>query len=298
MRAPGRSVAVVGVVMAAFLGGAVCHLLFDGSAARAAGGARTVRAEEFVLVDADGRELARLGVSAKGLPALTLLDEKGRARLRASNRTPRGRDGADLVAGQEARATRIGDQAYSAVAATAAAKAGCAKPERRRHATRDARPCGLRLGPSSAASRLLAVPDPSTSLSPLLAATRPEAQRGSRGVLLEALSVGALEEPAGYGMDTRDADGHNRATFAYWADDISGMRIHDAEGVKRIGLGLADYGCGLALYNESGTEVVGVGAGPQGGGDFVLKHPFDGHEVWRASRTPQNPPEGEAAGPP
>ena len=63
----------------------------------------------------------------------------------------------------------------------------CAKPERHRHATKDARPCGLHLGPLSAASRLLAVPDPSTSPSPLLAATRPEAQRGSREVLLEAL---------------------------------------------------------------------------------------------------------------
>ena len=93
--------------------------------------------------------------------------------LRASNRTPRGRDGADLVAGQGATAKRMGDQ--------------CAKPERHRHATRDARPSGLRLGPSSAASRLLAVPDPGTSPSPLLSATRPEAQRGSRGALLEAL---------------------------------------------------------------------------------------------------------------
>jgi len=96
--------------------------------------------------------------------------------LRAPNRTPRGRDGADLVAGQEARATRIGDQ--------------CVKPERHRHATKDARPCGLRLGPfrrRRTASKLLAVPDPSTSPSPLLAAARPEAQRGSRGVLLEAL---------------------------------------------------------------------------------------------------------------
>jgi len=82
--------------------------------------------------------------------------------LRAPDRTPRGRDGADLVAGQEARATRIGDQ--------------CAKPERHRHTTKDARPCGLRLGPSSAASRLLA-------------ATRPEAQRGSRGVLSGALGI-------------------------------------------------------------------------------------------------------------
>ena len=34
------------------------------------------------------------------------------------------------------------------------------------------------------------MPDPSTSPSPLLAAIRPEAQRGSRGVLLGALSAG------------------------------------------------------------------------------------------------------------
>jgi len=137
-------------------------------------------------------------------------------RFRASNKTPRGRDGADLVAGQGARARRMGDQAYSAVAAAAAAKAGCAKPERHRHATKDARPCGLRLGPSSAVSRLLAVPDPSTSPSPLLSATRPfdrlmalsevegpEAQRGSRGVLLEALRAACSRRVAGQDLAKR-----------------------------------------------------------------------------------------------
>jgi len=87
----------------------------------------------------------------------------------------------------------MGDRACSAVAAAAAAKAGCAKPERHRHAARDARPCGLRLGPfrrRRTASGLLAVLGPGTSPSPLLAATRPEAQRGSRGVLLGALRLG------------------------------------------------------------------------------------------------------------
>jgi Xaa-Pro aminopeptidase len=118
-----------------------------------------VRIEEMAVITRDGCEV------------LTTLP-RWPQELGASDRTPRGRDGGNLVAGQEARATRIGDQ--------------CAKPERHRHATRDARPSRLRLGPSSAASRLLAVPDPSTSPSPLLAATRPEAQRGSRGVLSEA----------------------------------------------------------------------------------------------------------------
>jgi hypothetical protein len=99
---------------------------------------------------------------------------------------PRGRDGADLAAGQEARARRIGDQ--------------CDKPERHWGAAKDARPFGLRLGLTSAAQRRLTVPDSGTASSPLLAPIQPEARRGSRGILIEAPirgrpGPGGLDEP-------------------------------------------------------------------------------------------------------
>ena len=54
-----------------------------------------------------------------------------------------------------------------------------------------ARPFGLRLRLSSTAQSRLAVPDPGTALSPLLAPIQPEAQRGSRGILLETLKCAA-----------------------------------------------------------------------------------------------------------
>lgn len=180
-----RSLTAAGVLMAAFLGGAACHLLLDGAAARAATEGQVERAEAFILVDDTGKELARLGVSEKGQPVLTVLDAKGKERVR----------------------------------------------------------------------------------------------------------VGALEEPAGFGLDARDADGHSRATFAYWADDVGGMRLFDAEGIKRIGLGFGPPGTGLSMQNSAGTNIIGIGVGPgAGGGDLSLKHPFDGHEIWRASAAAQAAP--------
>lgn len=184
----GRSLTVAGVLLAAFLGGAASHLLFDASTARAADQGyvvpeavqgQVIHAFGFVVVDASGKELARLGPSDKGAVALTVLDAKGKERLR----------------------------------------------------------------------------------------------------------VGALEEPAGYGMDARDADGHSRATFAYGADDVGGVRLYDAEGLKRLGMGFGPQGAGLNMQNAAGVTIVGVGVAPgAGGGDFVLKRPPDGQEVWAASK--------------
>ena len=178
MARQGRSLTIVGVLVAAFLGGAGCHLLFDGAAARAADQGRTVRAEAFVLVDAEGKEWARLGMPAKDMAALTVLDKKGKARLR----------------------------------------------------------------------------------------------------------VGALEEPAGYGMSAYDAEGRMRTTIAHWADDIAGMRMFDAQGTKRIGLGLADFGCGLSLANATGAQRIGAGVGVGGGGGDFTMHDYEGKVIWRSSQ--------------
>jgi hypothetical protein len=83
-----------------------------------------------------------------------------------------------------------------------------------------------------------------------------------------------------------DAEGKSRFTCGARADgEGSGMGVQDWNGTLRVGLGAARYGCGLTLSNEEGKEIVGAGVGPAaGGGDFVLKHPFDGHELWRASQ--------------
>jgi len=161
----GRSLTVAGVVAAAFLGGALTHLLFDGAAVRAAmqptvpaaaSEGQIMRAYGFVVVDEHGKELARLGLSPKGRVGLTVLDAKDKTRLR----------------------------------------------------------------------------------------------------------VGALEQPAGYGM-----------------------RAYDAEGVSRIGLADAEDGSGLSMRDSEGMNIIeiGVGRGVRGG-DLTLRHPYDGREVWRASR--------------
>lgn len=82
-----------------------------------------------------------------------------------------------------------------------------------------------------------------------------------------------------------DAEGHNRFTCGARADGKgSGMGIQDWNGTLRVGLGAAEYGCGLALHNEHGVGIIGAGVGAGGGGDFVLKHPYDGREMWRASQ--------------
>jgi hypothetical protein len=81
-----------------------------------------------------------------------------------------------------------------------------------------------------------------------------------------------------------DAKGHNRFTCGARVDGKgSGMGVFDWNGTLRAGLGAEEYGCGLALHNEDATEIVGIGAGPGGGGDLALKHPFDGRVMWRAS---------------
>jgi hypothetical protein len=101
-----------------------------------------------------------------------------------------------------------------------------------------------------------------------------------------------VDEGSHWSLALKDDKGHDR--FACGARDDgegSGMAISDWNGTLRFGLGAERYGCGLVLHNESGAEVVGVGVGPgNGGGDLFLRNPGDGREVWRASRTPQNPP--------
>jgi len=91
MARQGKSLTIAGVLVAAFLGGAVSHLLFDGAAARAATQptvpaaaqeGQIMRAYGFVVVDEHGKELARLGVSEKGQVGLTVFDAKDKTRLR------------------------------------------------------------------------------------------------------------------------------------------------------------------------------------------------------------------------
>jgi hypothetical protein len=168
------------VVLAAFVGGVFgqCLLGRTPAQARAPDAPNVVRAEAFVLVDADGRGWPRLGMPAPQAPALTVRDAEGRARLR----------------------------------------------------------------------------------------------------------VGALTDPAGYGVNAHDAEERTRTSVAYWADSIGGMRTFDAEGVKRLGIGVGDYGCGMSMVNADGVQRLGAGVGPQGGGDFIL-HDWEGEVIWRASWT-------------
>jgi len=99
----------------------------------------------------------------------------------------RGRDGVDFAAGQRARAT-----AHKESEPTPPKQLRLRRPDAPSLSDtgmqpKTPRPFGLRLGPASAASGRLTVPDPGTASSPFLASIRPEAQRGSRGILSEAL---------------------------------------------------------------------------------------------------------------
>ena len=95
---------------------------------------------------------------------------------RASDKMTRGRDGVYFAAGQGAWAT-----AHKGSDAPSLSDTGM-QPK-------TPRPSGLRLGPASAASGRLAVPDPGTASPPFLTSIRPEAQRGSRGISSEALKI-------------------------------------------------------------------------------------------------------------
>jgi hypothetical protein len=103
-----------------------------------------------------------------------------------------------------------------------------------------------------------------------------------------------------WGLFVRDAEGRDRYVCGADASgEGSGMGIWDWNGTVRYGLGAERQGCGFVLNNERGTEIISAGVGPgAGGGDLSLKHPADGHVVWQASRTPQNPPQGAAEAPP
>jgi len=116
--------------------------------------------------------------------------------------------------------------------------------------------------------------------------------RDAKGKERVLLGCGSAEGPY-WGLFARDAEGRDRYVCGARGDgEGSGMGIWDWNGALRYGLGAARHGCGFILKNEEGAEIIGVGVGPGGGGgDLTLKHPFDGHVVWQASRTPQNPPE-------
>lgn len=78
----------VGILAAAFLGGAFAEWIFGGSGeacAAQAGGSRVVRAQAFVLVDAAGREWGRLAVVPGGGGRLSVLDQEGKERLRVGS---------------------------------------------------------------------------------------------------------------------------------------------------------------------------------------------------------------------
>jgi len=99
-----------------------------------------------------------------------------------------------------------------------------------------------------------------------------------------ALGSAAGEDPA-WRLAIMDAKAQDRFMCGAWeGGNTSGMRIRDWNGTLRVGLGAAEYGCGLAFHNEDAREVLGAGAGPRGGGDFYLKRPSDGSDLWRASQ--------------
>lgn len=86
-----RMLVVVGMLAAAFVGGACMQWLMGSGAAQAAASepaAKEIRAQAFVLVDAEGKELARLARSTEpssqgelGYVSLLFFDDKGTKRV-------------------------------------------------------------------------------------------------------------------------------------------------------------------------------------------------------------------------
>lgn len=87
------------------------------------------------------------------------------------------------------------------------------------------------------------------------------------------------------------ADQETQVALGAWAD-TNHLDLYDGAGKPRftVGVGRDGRNAGLAFYDEQRAERLAIGMGPGGGGDFVAKDEF-GTDVWRASRTPQNPPE-------
>jgi hypothetical protein len=96
MRGAGRWLTVVGMTAAAFAGGAFMQWLMGGGAAAAAEptAAKEIRAQHFVLVDAEGKEYARLerapessGNGTVDYAGLRFFDRHGARRVTVGART-------------------------------------------------------------------------------------------------------------------------------------------------------------------------------------------------------------------
>jgi hypothetical protein len=291
------SLVVMGMVAAGLVGGLVARSLPLGQTVQAAeGAAKAVRAESFVLVDADGKEIAVLGQTADGTaltikgkdgktraglgvnPAgdagLLVYDAQGRPRICASSTT----EGSSVIlvdaSGKERMAMGLGPD-------------GPGLPEQAGMLIRDQNQ-NIRFGMGVA-------PD----------------GKGVGWDLRDADGKVRVAASDGPSLTLKDTDGHNRAELSYLrAEDYWSIRFLDAKGTSRIGWGAradgkasgghmqdskgvlrvgfgADEGTGtgLTLNNADGKEIVGIGVGPgAGGGDLSLKSPSDGHVVWRASQ--------------
>ena len=86
LKAGQRWLVVAGMIAASFAGGACYQWLFGGRTTSVAyaqeqAAQDAVRARSFVLVDAEGKERATLGIAPDNMPALLLRDRAGRQRL-------------------------------------------------------------------------------------------------------------------------------------------------------------------------------------------------------------------------
>ena len=75
------AILVVTVIVSSFLGGAMSERLFSGGIAGAQPKMNEVSAEQFLLLDKDGKARAGLGLDAKGEVGLVLTSKDGGRRL-------------------------------------------------------------------------------------------------------------------------------------------------------------------------------------------------------------------------
>jgi len=102
---------------------------------------------------------------------------------------------------------------------------------------------------------------------------------GRPRVVLGGMRFAHVPDQKAWGMAVQDGRGNPRC--AVGVADGAGLGVWDAQGTMRIGLGEGGKGVGLGMMNFDGKEIISIGG--EAGGDFTLKHPHDGHEIWRAS---------------
>jgi len=96
------------------------------------------------------------------------------------------------------------------------------------------------------------------------------------------LLIGLLPEKQ-VGLVINSAEQKTQVALGAWTE-TNHLDLYDSEERPRFTVGVSrDSGnCGLTFFNVNKVPYLGIGMGPMGGGDFVMRD-YSGKDVWRAS---------------